>query len=90
MYTGYDTNYPYQYLLSKGYDATLHCYSQKFSHNDSESTCNDRLTSAVSRYRKLTANEIEAISNVVHDCSEDGMIYDNREIRMGMLTWKSR
>lgn len=88
-YRGYNTEYPYRYLRASGYDATLDLFTQR---NRSESTVGQsvrRFESLVSRYRELDDDMRSRIADAVADSSEDGMVYTDTVVTMGLLIWSA-
>lgn len=86
-YCGYNTDYPYRYLKSSGFDATLELFSQK---NHSEFTVEQsiaRFESLISRYRNLDDEMRSKIAQTVEDDSEDGIVYTDTTVTMGLLIW---
>jgi len=88
-YTGYDTDYPYRYLRSKGVDASIRYFTQEKQHDESVSDCIRRFATVFSRYRYVGDTVMDAISEVVKDSSEDGIVHHRNTQRFGMLTWNS-
>ena len=86
-YAGYDTDYPYRYLKAKGIDADIRYFSQDWRSEEPCSVVQDRMVATIKRYRQVDDATIELIREVVADESEDGLIRQSLNLRIGMLTW---
>ncbi len=86
-YEGYDTDYPYRYLLSRGRDAEVRYFTQDCTVSETVEAAVDRFRSLISNYRTVGAEEERAIRDVVSGHAEDGMVVQRLVLRMGMLTW---
>ncbi len=86
-YAGYDTDYPYRYLLSKGVDAELRYFSQDNTVTDTVEATIKRFRATVASYRTVGEEEERAIRDAVEDHSENGMVTQSIVLRMGMLIW---
>ncbi len=88
-YAGYDTHYPCRYLKSLGIDAELRIFSQPAEPPQPSKTVEERLISSISKYREVDDNLCRIIREIVSDSSEDGMVAQTDDRRMGMLTWST-
>ena len=88
-YAGYDTDYPYRYLLSKGIDAEVEYFTQENETTETEEECVKRFESLVSRYRRVDDGCRGVIDRIVRSHSEDGIVRQKLVLRMGMLTWST-
>ena len=88
-YKGYDYDYPYRYLLSKGIDAKVEYFTQENETTETVAECLKRFASLVSRYRSVDEGCSAVIKRVVRGHSEDGIVRQRLSLRMGMLTWST-
>lgn len=88
-YSGYDTDYPYRYLRSKGIDASICYFTQENELDETVSDCIKRYATMFSRYRHVDETVMKAISDTFEDSSEDGIVHHRTTQRIGMLTWNS-
>lgn len=86
-YAGYDTDYPYRYLLSKGVDAKLRYFTQDNTVTDTVDATVGRFRAMIANYRAIGEEEERVIRSIVKDHSENGIVKQSIRLRMGMLTW---
>jgi len=86
-YTGYNTNYPNDFLRSLGRKTQLRFYEQGYEETISVEKCIDRFLGKFSKYRTVTEKERDAITKVVRSHDEDGLVHISSKNRFGLLTW---
>ncbi|MDR1404844.1 MAG: methyltransferase domain-containing protein [Candidatus Methanoplasma sp.] len=88
-FAGYNTEFPYRYLLSIGRKPTLKFYSEEYRYGMTVPEAVSAQERYIGKYREITPQVREIIESAVGSESEGGMIRGKRTITLGMLVWKA-
>jgi len=86
-YAGYNTTYPSDFLRSIGRRVELRFYEQDYNEDIAADKCAERFLGKISKYRRITKREHEAVKKVIDRHEVDGMIHISSKNRFGLLTW---
>jgi hypothetical protein len=85
---GYNTNYPYEYLLSIGREPVLKFYTEEHTSEMTEAEAVAMYERNVGKYQDITPDVHDVIVSAVEEICTDGIVREKKTMNIGMLVWK--